>query len=93
MPLFTYLLLTTFQLLDSELLTPELIFSVDSGSGVDSDGDADQGATQTSSNMPGIANPVQTKKNAIQPICSTIAPVVALARLRGKAASAVNNAN
>jgi hypothetical protein len=43
--------------------------------------------------MPGTASIVQITKKLVQPVYSTITPVVALARTRGTDASAVNNAS
>ena len=52
-----------------------------------------QGATLKSSNMPGMASTVQMRKKFVQPVCSTMRPVVALAKTRGNEMSAVNSAN
>ena len=52
-----------------------------------------QGATQNSKIMPGTASTAHIRKKFVQPVLSTITPVLALAKVRGRAANAVNSAN
>lgn len=79
---------------DREFATPRIIEF-----GYVSDGDFNfshgsfQGATLNSSNIPGIAENVQNKKNVVQPICSTIKPVTELANILGTEANAEKSAN
>lgn len=51
------------------------------------------GATLKSNNMPGIARAVHSRKNRVQPICSTSTPVIAAANTLGTDANAVNRAS
>ena len=52
-----------------------------------------QGATTGSISSPGSATAAQTKKNGTQPMRSTMPPVVALTKVRGRAARLVKSAS